>query len=242
MRSSAPPPGSRTFATRRGPAHLLFTDRRHGDFRADTDPGRRAAVASSLVDLPWSWVRQVHGTEVVVVRAPGDGDGRDGDGIVTSVAGAVISVRGADCPVVGFVSPEGVIAVAHAGWRGLLAGVLEATVAAMRTEGAGDVAAHLGPCISAGRYAFGAADLDAVADRLGPSVRGRTDDGGPALDLVAAVHAALATVGVAVDDSAHRCTATDPLLHSHRARGDLGRHCAAMWLGPSGPANGGRAP
>lgn len=212
----------------------MFTDRRDGDFRADGDPRRREAVARAVVDLPWSWVRQVHGSDVVVIDRPGGGSGLDGDGLVTAVPGAVISVRGADCPVVGLVSAEGVIAVAHAGWRGLVAGVLEATVAAMREEGATAVAALLGPCISAPHYAFGRADLDVVAARLGPTVRAHTGDGAPALDLVAAVRAALAPVGVTVDVSQHRCTASSADLYSHRARRDLGRQCAAMWLEPAG--------
>lgn len=215
-------------------AHVVFTDRRHGDFHLDGDPERRDAAARAVVDLPWSWVRQVHGCDVIVIDEPGGGSGGDGDGLVTAVTGAVLSVRGADCPVVGFVSPEGVIGVAHAGWRGLLAGVLQATVAAMRDLGAVSVTAHLGPCITAPHYEFGSADLATVAARLGPAVIGRTGTGTPALDLVAGVVAALDEVGVAVDLAGHRCTAADPLLYSHRARAERGRHAAVLWLSGAG--------
>lgn len=220
------------FATAAGVAHLAFTDRADGDFHVDGDARRREEIARRLVDLPWSWVRQVHGTEVVVIEHPGQGGG-DGDALVTTTAGAVLSVRGADCPVVGFISDEGVIGVAHAGWRGLVAGVLERTVESMRALGAERLHAHLGPCISAARYEFGAADLDRVAARLGDGVRGRTEAGAAALDLVAGVGAALARVGVELDRSGHRCTASDPALYSYRARAEAGRHCAAVWLEPA---------
>lgn len=219
------------FSTAAGVAHLAFTDRGDGDFHVDGDPARRDAVARRLVDLPWSWVRQVHGSEVVVIARPGDGGG-DGDALVTTTCGAVLSVRGADCPVVGFVSEQGVIGVAHAGWRGLVAGVLERTVETMRDLGAEHLLAYLGPCISAAHYEFGAEDLERVAARLGDGVRGRTGAGAAALDLVAGVREALARVDVPVDGRGHRCTAADPALYSHRARTEAGRHCAAVWLEP----------
>ncbi len=209
-------------------AHVMFTDRRHGDFHIDA--GDRERTARAVVDLPWSWVRQVHGADVVVVTEPGGACGLDGDGLVTAVAGAVLSVRGADCPVVAFVGADGVVGVAHAGWRGLVAGVLQATVGAMRELGSGPVTALLGPCISAAHYEFGADDLATVVDRLGPDVVGRTAAGTPALDLVAGVRAALSEVGVEVDLRHHRCTAADPRLYSHRARRESGRHTAAVWM------------
>jgi YfiH family protein len=211
-------------------AHVAFTDRRDGDFHLDGDGAAREAVARRLVDLPWSWARQVHGTTVLEVERPGDGRGRDADGLVTTMPGAVLSVRGADCPLVAFVAAEGVIGVAHAGWRGLLGGVLEATVATMRRSGATHLRAYLGPCITAAHYEFGAEDLARAVSRLGDGVVGRTAAGRPALDLVAGVAAALDGVGVCLDTGHHRCTAADPALYSHRARGERGRHAAAVWL------------
>jgi YfiH family protein len=211
-------------------AHVAFTDRHDGDFGAHDDPSAREALARRLVDLPWSWARQVHGNGVLEVREPGEGRGVDADGLVTDVPGAVLSVRGADCPMVVLVAREGVIGVAHAGWRGLVGGVLEATVAAMRRRGAACVQAYLGPCITAAHYEFGPDDLAHAKARLGDTVVGATTDGRPALDLPAGVTAALASVGVPLDTSHHRCTAADPALYSHRARREAGRHTAAVWL------------
>ncbi len=222
----------RSFPTDRGVARLVFTDRDDGDFAGDGDPGRCDPQVRALSDRPWSWVRQVHGDGVVVVTEPGGGCGLEADALVTAVPDAVLTMRGADCPLVGLFSPEGVLAVAHAGWRGLVAGVLPRTVATMRSCGATEVSAVLGPCISAGRYEFGADDLEHAVAVLGAGVRGRTGGDGPALDLVAGVVASLATTGVTVDLRSHRCTAGDPSLYSHRARGDRGRHLAAIWLEP----------
>jgi len=217
--------------TAAGAAHLVFTDRTDGDLGGDlgghADP---AGAARAVIDLPWTWLEQVHGDEVLIVDTPGQGCGTRADALVTAQPGAVLAVRGADCPLVAFVGDDGVVGVAHAGWRGLAAGVLQQTVSAMRTLGAGDLRAWLGPCIGPARYEFGTAELDALAERLGPRVRARTDWGTPALDLVAGVDAVLAACDVPLDTDRYRCTAADPGLFSHRARGDRGRHAVVVWL------------
>jgi copper oxidase (laccase) domain-containing protein len=94
---------------------------------------------------------------------------------------------------------------------------------------AGDIRAVLGPCIHPGCYEFGQAELDQLATRFGPSVRGRTAVGTPALDLPAAVRAALRAAGVDRLDQVERCTACDPRFFSHRARGDTGRQALVVW-------------
>ena len=81
--------------------------------------------------------------------------------------------------------------MAHAGWRGLMAGVIPRTVDRMRALGAGEITAALGPCIHAECYEFSPDDLDTVAARLGDGVRSLTRGGAPALDVPAAVRAAL---------------------------------------------------
>ena len=224
----------------------MTTSKREGTFAIDADPSELEAARRSLVDLPWVWLRQVHGSEVHVVRA-NDADvvrGRDGDALVTADAGIVLAVQTADCVPVTFASREGVIGVAHAGWRGLEAGVLEATVDTMRLLGATWVRARIGPHIHASCYEFGAADLDGLVRRFGPDVASRTPGGQQAFDATAAVHAALAHAAVdvqaRVDEALHPrrggmvgCTAcgTDQWF-SHRARAEAGRMATVVWRDP----------
>lgn len=190
------------------------------------------ARRKALVDAPWSLLRQVHGADVVTVEGPGDRAGESGDGLVTACVGAPLAVLTADCAPVAFTSPQGVVGVAHAGWRGLLAGIVEATVEAMRALGAGEVEALLGPCIGPECYDFGAGDLRAVADRLGPSVVSQSCSGHPALDLAAAVRAACREAGARLLSVAADCTACapGPRYWSWRARRDEQRQATVVWM------------
>lgn len=179
---------------------------------------------------PWTWLEQCHGAGVVVVEHPGHHAGASADAAVTAVPGAALVVRAADCAPVALLAPQAV-GLAHVGWRGLVAGVLEATLEAMGRIGAGPVEARIGPCIGPASYEFGAADLDTVASRYGDVVRSRTDQGSAALHLAAGVDAALRDAGVLVIEGPVGCTATEPeRWFSHRARGDSGRHAAFAWL------------
>lgn len=215
-----------------------FTDRSHGDLAVGLDAAelepRRAAVAPR----PWTWLEQVHGADVVVVERPGDRAGSRADAAVTAAPGATLAVHTADCAgvlLVGSGGPDSVIGAAHAGWRGLELGVLQATVLAMRSLGAREITWRLGPCISAAAYEFGADDLARLARRLGPSVVATTASGAPALDLRAGVAAALAEVDATPSDPEPlevRCTATDPGCYSWRARSDRGRQAALTWIVP----------
>jgi polyphenol oxidase len=220
--------------SRIGDANVVFTTRADGDLghggeyvhavRPDVEARRRA-----VVDLPWTWLRQVHGDRVVRVTGPGAAAGERADAAITDQPGCALAVLTADCAPVALVATEGVIAVAHAGWRGLAGGVLERTVEAVRALGATDVHARLGPCIHAGCYEFGAADLDLVARRLGDAVRATTSRGTPSLDVPAAVRAALARAGVDSVDDVGVCTACSPLHFSHRARREAARQALVVW-------------
>ena len=192
------------------------------------------ARREAICPLPWSWLHQVHGADVVIVDSPGGGAGRRGDALVTTVDGACLSVQTADCAPVIFTSDNGVIGAAHAGWRGLYDGVLEATLAAMAELGATGVTASLGPCISADQYEFGAADLTTLALRFGPEVVAATASGRPAFDLRAGVRSVLRSRGVALDEAAVRCTAADPAYYSWRSRRDTGRQASAVWMRSGG--------
>lgn len=207
----------------------LATDRSHGDLAIGSDgvEVRRRAI----VDAPWTWLHQVHGGDIVVVTRPGEHAGADADAAVTTVPGAALAVQAADCAPIALLAPEAV-GVVHAGWRGLAAGVVGASVDAMRELGAGDVRAVLGPCIRSRCYEFGSADLDVVASRLGDGVRATTGWGTPALDVPAAVRAALADAGVTDLTDTGVCTACSPVHWSHRARGEAGRHAVVVWREP----------
>ncbi len=223
----------RKLPTSVGEAHVVFTERADGDLRPRPAQPHAAEPLDALIRHPRTWLRQVHGAEVIEVNTPGGRAGAAGDALVTVQPGALLSVLGADCPLVALISPQGVVGVAHAGWRSLLAGVLPATVTAMTRLGARDITALIGPCICPDHYQFGTTDLDYMAAALGPSVRARTRCDRPALDLPAAVEASLRPFGVSVDRSAWGCTADGSKHFSHRARADTGRHAALVWLEPT---------
>ncbi|MGH9139235.1 MAG: polyphenol oxidase family protein [Acidimicrobiales bacterium] len=178
-----------------------------------------------------TWLRQVHGADVIVVGRRGEHAGTDGDALVTAAPGCALMVRTADCaPVV--VDAGGAVGLVHAGWRGLLDGVIRAACAALVDLGHEPRAATIGPCIRPGCYEFGGPELDAVTSRFGAGVRATTAWGTRALDLPAAVVAALADAGVTDVRDDEGCTACDTRWYSHRARGDTGRVAAVAWLEP----------
>jgi polyphenol oxidase len=201
-----------------------------GDYVHDVRPeveARRRAV----LDRPWSWLRQVHGDRIATVSSPGACAGEVADGSVTTAVGAALAVLTADCAPIALASDAGVVAVVHAGWRGLLAGVIGRGVAAVRTHGDGTVLAAVGPCIHAECYEFGLRELDEVAGSLGDHVRSTSKDGKPALDLPAAVRGALAAAGAEVVYDAHACTACEADRYfSHRARQERERQAVVAWL------------
>ena len=182
------------------------------------------------MDRPVSWVRQVHGDGVVVVEGPGHGCGEEGDALVTAHPEAALAIFTADCAPVALASPEGVVGAAHAGWSGVVGGVIERAVDAMRSLGASRVEAALGPCIHAECYEFGAGPLERVVAALDGSVRATTGAGAPALDLPAAVAVALRRAGAHLVHDENVCTAcAADRYFSHRARGERQRQAMVVW-------------
>jgi len=215
---------------------VRFTGRAEGDLghggdyvhevRADVADRRRA-----VLDRPWSWIRQVHGDRVVAVAGAGDAAGEVADASVTRDREAALAVLTADCAPIALAAPEGVIAVVHAGWRGLVAGVVDRAVDAVRAAGGSTVTAVLGPCIHAECYEFGDEDLAVVAAGLGDIVRATTPAGRPALDLPAGVGRALERAGAELVDVVDACTACDAdRFFSHRARQERERQAVVAWL------------
>lgn len=214
--------------------HVAFTGRGEGDMGhggAAVEQVSREVEARrrAVVDLPWTWLHQVHGADVVRVTRPGDGAGTRADAAVTAEEGCALAVLTADCAPVALASSEGVIGVAHAGWRGVAAGVIEATVAEMEALGATAIEAAVGPCIHAECYEFGATELDAVTARLGDTVRATTAAGTPALDLPAAIRIGLERAGVETVVDTGVCTACSPDHFSWRARAEKQRQATVVW-------------
>ncbi len=149
-----------------GPYASLNCSLSGADDRASVLENRRlAAAALGLVTLVG--LTQVHGPEVAVVDAPWEpGAGPRADGMVTRRPGIGLGIVTADCAPVLFAGP-GVVGACHAGWRGALGGVLEATLAAMRTlqSAPGPIAAVVGPCIGPASYEVAADMRDAVLTR-----------------------------------------------------------------------------
>jgi YfiH family protein len=212
-------------------ARIRFSERVDGDFRIGAPPSELGLARRAIAPGDWTWLHQVHGADVVAVDAPGAGAGSDADASVTTVPGAVLSVQTADCaPVVLVAGP--CVAAVHAGWRGLVAGVLPAAVAELRRRSREPVRAVLGPCIRAAGYEFGSEDLERVVAVAGEAARGQTEAGRPALDLGGAVGALLAELDVgSVDDTG--LDTSDPRFFSHRTRADDGRQVAVVWLEPT---------
>ncbi len=163
------------------------------------------------------------------MACPGEHAGVAADAAVTTVAGCVLSVRTADCVPIVLLGARSV-GVVHAGWRGLVAGVVERAASAMGDRGDPPGSAHLGPCIRVGCYEFDGPELAGLVARYGEGVRGTTTWGTPALDLPAAVHLALAGAGVRDAHDTAGCTACDRRWYSHRARGEVERFATTAWL------------
>jgi polyphenol oxidase len=220
-------------------ASLAFTGVADGDLAVTGAPDQLASRRARIAPAPWTWLEQVHGNRVVRACAPGDRAGEPADAVVTAVPGVVLAVHTADCAgVLLWGAGPGVAAVGavHAGWRGLLDGVLEATVSALDGLGATDISFALGPCISPAAYEFGAGELDQLVRRYGPSLASTTTEGTPALDLRAGVRAALRGAGAREDASGpDACTATEPGWYSWRARADRGRQAAVIWMDATDP-------
>lgn len=210
-----------------GGTRVRSTGWAQGDMKGDGPAVERRR--RSVVDLPWTVLRQEHGARVVTVDHPGDGAGEPADAVITGVAGVAVAVLTADCAPVGLASPEGIIGIAHVGWKGLRAGVVEATVQAMRRRGATRVEAVLGPCIHPCCYTFGEDDLLDVEARLRSRLRSQDRWGRLSLDLPAGVRTVLHAAGAVLVGEAPLCTACSDGLWSWRAQGTDRRQATVAW-------------
>ncbi len=199
---------------------------------------------------PPVWLHLVHGRHVLRLQAGGpEHPTTQADAAWTSDAGVVCQVTAADCmPVLLALRDGSAVGAAHAGWRGLAAGVLEATVQAM-CEGTGaapdDVQAWLGPCIGPQAFEVGAEVLQAFGCAQAASAAAGTGEGtdprfvshpradGAArwlADLPALALQRLQAVGVQRISASGLCTVAEASrFFSFRRDGRTGRLAAAIW-------------
>lgn len=211
-----------------------------GDDAATVERNRIELVERARLPSIPHWLRQVHGCGVERVEAPlasprTASDEPEADSAVTSVPGAVLAILTADClPVVLAAADGRELGAAHAGWRGLAAGVLEATVAAMRTPPT-RLRAWLGPAAGPAAYEIGAEVFEAftAGDAGAATAFVPTRPGHWRVDLFALARRRLAAAGVTDVHGGGLCTISDPRrFYSHRRDGRSGRLATLAWIVP----------
>ncbi|MEO6137779.1 MAG: peptidoglycan editing factor PgeF [Luteimonas sp.] len=229
-------PGVVAFTTLRhagGSSRAPFDDfnlgARCGDTEVAVAENRAQLISKHALPSPPRWLRQVHGTRAIV--DPGFEE-PEADAAVTCAAGMTLAILTADCMPVVFAAADGSeIAAAHAGWRGMAGGILEATIAAMQTS-PDRIIAWLGPAAGPQAYEVGQEVFDAFlacdvrdGDAFQPTRPGRWN-----ADLYALARRRLASVGVTRVDGGGLCAISDPQrFFSHRRDQPTGRMATIVY-------------
>ena len=259
-----------------GPVQVRFVGRRRTDApkeddgaveqeagprASEIDARRRVLRAVERREIPLAGLAQVHSDKVLDAR---EGLVGEGDGLLTRTPGLVLSVVTADCVPVILTGPAAgaddsgsdsawAVAAVHAGWRGIVAGVVPRALDALAARGLPPtaVAAWIGPAIGACCYEVSEDVAVRVASVSGPECVLPRPDGGadqgehrPHLDLVAAVRHQLVAAGVPAPRVVLRCTRCDAsTLWSYRRDGKAaGRNLGLVWIEPAGVRPDGSAP
>lgn len=204
-----------------------------GDVVADLLENRRRLRKALRLPAEPVWLEQVHGVRVCDLDV--EDSVRVADAAVAVRPHRVCAILVADCMPVLLASADGrVVGAAHAGWRGLAAGVLESTVAAMEIKGAAreSLRAWLGPCIGPAHFEVGEEVRTAFVESIGGAVdafaaneRGRWQ-----ADLVKLATLRLAALGVSEVSIDGGCTYAEPVkFYSFRRDGRCGRMAALIW-------------
>lgn len=201
-----------------------------GDVVSDLLENRRRLQAGLSLPAGPCWLEQVHGVRVCDLDI--EDSVRVADAAVATCANRVCAILVADCLPVLLASADGrVVGAAHAGWRGLAAGVIEATVAAMERKGANreSLRAWLGPCIGPAHFEVGedvrAAFGDAAAEAFVPNASGRW-----MADLVKLATRRMNALGIREIAADGGCTFGEPAKYfSYRRDGRTGRMAALIW-------------
>ena len=217
-------------------------------YGSDDDPAtieenRRRAIEALCLDAELATVHQVHSADVVYVDRPWPQSERPrADAMVTDRPGLLLGILTADCAPVLFADADaGVVAAAHAGWRGALAGVTDSTIAEMERLGArrGSIRAAVGPCILQPSYEVDEAFRQRFieADPYNERFFERETFGKPHFALEAYVVSRLIAAGIDEVEALHLDTYADPdrfysyRRATHRGEADYGRQLSAIALG-----------
>jgi YfiH family protein len=203
-----------------------------GDDPADV--ARNRASLRRLLPTEPAWLTQVHGTKIVDASATSE-IVPEADASFAATPGAVCVVMTADCLPVLLADCEGkVVGAAHAGWRGLAAGVLESSVNAMCNAGAGEITAWLGPAIGPSEFEVGSdvvqafTALDAGNEAAFVAHAGR--EGKFHADIYQLARRRLAKLGVTKVHGGQWCTVADPRFYSFRRDKVTGRMASLIWM------------
>ena len=204
---------------------------RCGDSPATVVHNRESLQSSyQLPSLPL-WLHQVHGIDVAV----DDGTRLDepmADASISLLKNSVLAVLTADCLPVLFCNVEGTeIAAAHAGWRGLAAGMLETTVSAMQSKPE-SILAWLGPAAGAERYEVGEEVRQAFIrrDSQAQAAFKPTRSGHYLIDMYTIAKQRLHATGVTKIYGGDYCTISDIAFYSHRREQRTGRMASVIWM------------
>ena len=183
-------------------------------------PQARASISRQLgIPQVWATVAQVHGDVVIEARIPGAQG--EGDAMYTSIPDLPIAIATADCvPVV--LEGADVVAVVHAGWRGMALGVIKGLRSAIAASGLGLERAAIGPAIGPCCYEVGPEVVEKLA-----AFESKTDSGSQSVDLWAAARDQLQGLDIW---QSQECTMSDTRYHSHRRDATARRQMTLAWL------------
>lgn len=209
---------------------------RCGDAPEAVLANRAALIKAYKLPAAPHWLQQVHGTVVVRFDRRGAACRAQhepiADASVTSVANTVLAVLTADCLPVLFCNANGTeVAAAHAGWRGLAAGMLEATVAAMHSAPA-ELMAWLGPAAGPVHYEIDepVRQIFLAADAQSHRAFIETRPGHYVINLPVIARQRLAAAGVQRVYGGEYCTLSDTRFYSHRREQQTGRMASLIWF------------
>jgi YfiH family protein len=225
----------------------------NGGQGSDDDPARvsenRARIAAELQASPGNLVsvHQIHSSKVVTVEAPWGREARPkADAMVTAQPGLALAILSADCGPILFAEPHSrVIGAAHAGWKGAVGGVIEASIQAMEALGAarGRIIACLGMTISGKNYEVGpefVARFEAEAPENRHFFSDFKVDGHAMFDLPAYIVMRLSSAGIGEVEDLRLCTYADEARFysyrraTHRREAEYGRHISGIVLADQG--------